>query len=134
VEKSLRGELPDAFYLGWVEQKSLPALYLACDLLLLPSRFDTFSCVVIEAMCCGLPVVAYNAKGPKDILEDSVNGFLVETREEMAGAVIRYYLDPEKRIEMKQEAFRRADSYRADTILNRLLRDTGIIRETVTSQ
>jgi len=134
AEEALRQEMPDAFYLGWVEQESLPGLYLACDLLLLPSRFDTFSCVVIEAMCCGLPVVAYNTKGPKDIVQDSVNGFLVETGEEMAGVVIRYYLDPERRIEMKQEAFRRADSYRADTILNRLLLDTGIIGETMTSR
>ena len=121
--------MPDAFYLGWVSQETLPALFRAADLLLLPSRFDTFSCVVLEALSCGLPVVAYNTKGPKDILEDSVSGYLVETGDEMAGKVVRFFLDPAIREKMKQAAFMRAKEYHAGKIMDRLLQDTGLFME-----
>jgi glycosyltransferase involved in cell wall biosynthesis len=129
AEEELKRLLPEAWYLGWVDPENLPALYMAADILLLPSRFDTFSCVVLEALSCGLPVVAYNTKGPKDILEDSVNGYLVETGEEMAGKVIGFFLDPGIQPEMKEAAIRRADTYQADRIMDRLLRDTGIMAE-----
>ena len=130
AEDELKLAMPDAFYLGWVGQDTIPALYRASDILLLPSRFDTFSCVVLEALSCGLPVVAYNTKGPKDILEDSVSGFLVETDEEMAGKVIQFFIDPGVRKKMKEAALQRAAEYQAGKIMDRLLQDTGLIMET----
>jgi glycosyltransferase involved in cell wall biosynthesis len=129
AEEELKEVLPDACYLGWVNQESLPALFKACDILLLPSRFDTFSCVVLEALSCGLPVVAYNTKGPKDIVQEDVSGFLVETGEEMAGRVVGFFLDPAKQAEMKQAAILRAEAYQADRIMDRLLEDTGMMIE-----
>ncbi|MEI7662310.1 MAG: glycosyltransferase [Bacteroidota bacterium] len=129
AEDELKRLMPDAYYLGWVAQETLPALFRASDILLLPSRFDTFSCVVLEALSCGLPVVAYNTKGPKDILEDSVNGYLVETEEEMAGKVVRFFIDPSIRANMKQAAFLRAKEYQAGKIMDRLLQDTGLLME-----
>jgi glycosyltransferase involved in cell wall biosynthesis len=129
AEEELKMALPEAFYPGWVDQGYLQSLYLASDILLLPSRFDTFSCVVLEALSCGLPVVAYNTKGPKDILEDSVNGYLVETAEEMAGKVVRFFLDPDAQQGMKRSAISRAEAYRSEEIMDRLLRDTGMMTE-----
>jgi glycosyltransferase involved in cell wall biosynthesis len=129
AEEELKKAMPDALYLGWVDHEYLPSLYHSSDILLLPSRFDTFSCVVLEALSCGLPVVAYNAKGPKDILEDSVNGYLVDSGEEMAGKVVRYFLDPEIWLPMKQAAMKRAEAYQADKIMNQLLEDVGMMTE-----
>ncbi len=132
AEEELKKAMPDALFLGWVGQKFLPALYQTADLLLLPSRFDTFSCVVLEALSCGLPVIAYNAKGPKDILENSVCGFLVDSGEEMAGKAIGYFLDPESWVKMKQAALQRAEAYQADKIMDRLLQDVGLMTEACT--
>jgi glycosyltransferase involved in cell wall biosynthesis len=129
AEEELKRAMPEAFYPGWVGQEYLQALYMASDILLLPSRFDTFSCVVIEALSCGLPVAAYNTKGPKDILGNSGSGYLVETEEEMAGQVVRFFLDPDAQMEMKRAAFRRAEAYRGEEIMDRLLRDTGLMQE-----
>ena len=133
AEEELKRKMPDAFFLGWVARENLPALFRSTDILLLPSRFDTFSCVVLEALSCGLPVVAYNTKGPKDILEDSVNGFLVETAEEMAGKTVRYFLDPGMQQSLKQAALRRAETYKAETIMDQLLQDTGLIINPLTA-
>ena len=132
AEEELKTVMPDACYLGWVDREVIPDLFKSADILLLPSRFDTFSCVVLEALSCGLPVVAYNTKGPKDILEDSVNGFLVETDEEMAGKVVGFFLDPGKRYEMKLAAIRRSKAYQAEVIMDRLLQDAGLMNEYIT--
>jgi glycosyltransferase involved in cell wall biosynthesis len=129
AEAQLKQAMPEAVFTGWVEHESLPDIYRAADILLLPSRFDTFSCVVLEALACGLPVVAYNSKGPKDILEDRVNGFLVETSEEMAGRVIEFFLDQEGHVAMKQAALARSEDYKAARIMDRLLKDIGLVQQ-----
>jgi len=55
--------------------------YPAYSLLAFPSRYlDSFGMVMLEGMACGLPAVAFNSPcGPKDLIIDEVNGFLVET-------------------------------------------------------
>jgi glycosyltransferase involved in cell wall biosynthesis len=75
-EDKLKKELSEAKFLGWVEHNSLPDIYSAADLLILPSRFDTFGNVIVEAFSCGCPVVSYNTKGPRDIIENENQGTL----------------------------------------------------------
>ncbi len=86
--------------------------------------------MVLEALSCGLPVVAYNTKGPKEILEDSKTGFLVESGEEMAGKVVGYFLDPGLWPVMRKAAFHRAGDYNAGQIMDRLLSDLGLRSDT----
>jgi glycosyltransferase involved in cell wall biosynthesis len=47
-----------------------------------PSKFDTFGLVILEAMACGLPVVAYDVPSPNDIIQDGITGYLGESLEE----------------------------------------------------
>lgn len=126
VENTLKIAFPQAEYTGWIEHSNLAEIYAAADLLILPSRFDTFSCVVLEALSCGLPVIAYKTKGPKDIVQDSVNGFLVETQEEMSEQIIEFFSDKNLQNSFKKAAITRADDYTADKILNQLLQDIEI--------
>lgn len=51
--------------------------YLGSDICLLPSRFETFSMVSLEAVCSGVHVVAFNNSGPGEIVTDNFNGKLV---------------------------------------------------------
>ncbi len=125
-EDELKKAVPDAVFLGWVDHKKLPAVYSAADMLLLPSKFDTFGCVVLEAMSCGLPVTAYNTKGPKDIIENGKNGYLAKTRSEMTAAVDDYLGNAKKRSGYKSSALARAKAFNPDAIIGQLLGDVGL--------
>ncbi|MRS12240.1 MAG: glycosyltransferase [Actinobacteria bacterium] len=70
-------ELPGLCYAGVFDNEALPALYSAADLLVFPSRTDTFGMVVLEAQSCGLPALVSDAGGPKDIVRDGVTGTVV---------------------------------------------------------
>ena len=52
--------------------------YLSSSVFALPSRFEGFGLVIIESMACGVPVVAFDCEnGPRSIITDGVNGYLV---------------------------------------------------------
>ena len=59
------------------EERELAALYSACDLLLYPTQADNLPLVVLESMACGTPVIASNLGGIPEIIEDRLDGLLV---------------------------------------------------------
>ena len=125
-EEKLKSQMPDAKFLGWVEHDSLPDIYSAADLLILPSRFDTFGNVIVEAFACGCPVVSYNTKGPRDIIENEKSGYLVNTKEKMAEAVISHFKKGKQRSAMSMASIERSKDFTADSIIEKLLKDTGL--------
>jgi len=90
--------------------------YLASDIFALPSRFDTFGLVVLEAMAAGLPVVISRRMGARDVVNAGVNGFVLSdhpTPAEMAKA-IAYLMDREKRMKMGENSRQTALQYSWD--------------------
>lgn len=126
AEAELRAELPTALFMGWVPSNKLPSLYSAADILLLPSKFDTFGLVVLEALSCGLPVAAYDAKGPKDIIVHESCGFIASNIKKMAENVIYYLQHEEKHPQMKQNALARAKEYAKEEIMQKFLSDIDL--------
>ena len=52
--------------------------YLSSSIFVLPSRFEGFGLVIIEAMACGVPVIAFDCEnGPRSIITNGENGFLI---------------------------------------------------------
>jgi glycosyltransferase involved in cell wall biosynthesis len=126
AEERLRAMVPGGVFLSWLDVDKLSKLYSSADVLVLPSRFDTFGCVVVEALASGLPVVAYATKGPKDIIEDGVCGLTVATEEELAAGVVRILTERETRTKMSLAAVERGKAYRADRIMDGLLHSLGV--------
>jgi glycosyltransferase involved in cell wall biosynthesis len=75
---------PDVFLAGWRGHDDLPDGLNAADVLVLPSVREQFGAVLVEAMACGLPVIAVDAHGPAEIVEDGETGWLVPPDEEDA--------------------------------------------------
>ncbi|MEH3047497.1 glycosyltransferase family 4 protein [Sphingomonas adhaesiva] len=65
---ALERQYPHAIFLGALFGDDLAAAYRAADVLVFPSRTDTFGLVMIEALACGTPVAAYPVAGPIDVL------------------------------------------------------------------
>jgi len=118
--------VPDAIALGWCDRATLARAYSAADFLVLPSRFDTFGCVVLEAMACGLPVAAYATKGPRDIVEPGLSGILADTALELGSRISDALVDPRRLSVLRHGALERAESYQAEPILRALLADLGL--------
>lgn len=64
-------------FLGWQSKAAVVAQINACDLVVMPSRWEGFGLVAIEAMRAGKPVVASSVGGLQEIVEDGVTGLLV---------------------------------------------------------
>jgi glycosyltransferase involved in cell wall biosynthesis len=80
---------PDAVFLGSKANSDLPAIYAAADVFVFPSLTDTFGLVLVEAMACGLPVAAFPAPGPLDVIGGSTAGVLDPDLKVAAMAALR---------------------------------------------
>lgn len=73
---TLQKRYPDVVFTGTKKDRELAQYYRNADVFIFPSKADTFGIVMIEALACGTPVVAYPVSGPIDIISDKVNGIL----------------------------------------------------------
>nr|WP_238258163.1 glycosyltransferase family 4 protein [Methylobacterium gnaphalii] len=80
----------DAVYLGPVDDAAKGALLGGARALLFPIDWpEPFGLVMIEAMACGTPVIAWNRGSVPEIVEDGVTGFVVSSEAEAVAALAR---------------------------------------------
>jgi glycosyltransferase involved in cell wall biosynthesis len=89
---ALMAKYPDAHFHMVSGDEALAACYNAADVFVFPSRTDTFGLVMLEALACGVPVAAYPATGPLDVIGDSGAGILSEDLR--AAALAAQDIDP----------------------------------------
>jgi len=77
-------------FLDFIPDSELPKYYAACDVFVLPSVYEPFGMVLLEAMAAGKPVVATAVGGIPEIVFHGKNGFLVKPKEpkELANAIL----------------------------------------------
>ncbi|HEX8848650.1 MAG TPA: glycosyltransferase family 1 protein [Gemmatimonadaceae bacterium] len=96
-EEKLRARAPKGVtFLGYLDRRTLlPRLYASADAFVFSSLTETLGLVVLEAMSCGLPVIATPAGGVADHLRDGENGiaFPPDDAESMARAMVRLAMD-----------------------------------------
>ncbi|WP_431857281.1 glycosyltransferase [Azospirillum sp.] len=84
-------------FVGWAAREELPAAYRAADAFVFPSRDEGMPNVVLEAMASGLPVIATDIAGNRELVVDGETGVLLATDDvpALAAAIARLAADPE---------------------------------------
>src|SRR5438093_3860868 len=77
-------------FLGELSDEALKKFYSGCDVMVVPSLYEAFGIVALEAMACGIPLVASDSGGLPEVIKDGTNGLLFKTGDSnaLAEAVI----------------------------------------------
>jgi D-inositol-3-phosphate glycosyltransferase len=111
-------------FLGSRAQDTLPYYYSAAEVCVVPSHYESFGLVALEAMACGTPVIASRVGGLQLTVEDGVTGFLVPVGDANALAEkLRIVLvDSELRERLGANARRKAQGYTWRVAADRILK------------
>ena len=117
--------LPHAKFVGFQGGADLARAVASMDMLFNPSVTETFGNVTLEAMACGLPVVAAKATGSQSLVEDNVSGRLITPGAiaQFAEALRLYCVDPGLRAQHGSAGELRSHDYSWDAI-NQTVADT----------
>jgi glycosyltransferase involved in cell wall biosynthesis len=86
-----------------VAPDDMPALYGASDIVVQPSvRFETFGLVALEAMACGIPVIASELPGGRQLIRDAGGGLLVRPGDstDLASTIDTLLNDPALQVQL----------------------------------
>ncbi len=110
-------------FLGKRSQDTLPYYYSASEAVVMPSHYESFGMVALEAMACGIPVVASQVGGLAFLVQDGVNGFTVPSGDPkaLADRLAVLISDPDLRQQIGEQAAAIAQAYGWDKIASRLL-------------
>jgi glycosyltransferase involved in cell wall biosynthesis len=114
-------------FLGAVPSSDLPALYAAHDIYLNSSNVDNFPGALVEAACCGLPIVTTGAGGIPWMIRNRESGIVVnlDDDEALAAAVIEIVEHPELGRRFARNARLWAEQFSWQNVLPRLLKVYG---------
>ena len=109
-------------FLGMRSQDTLPYYYSAAEAVVVPSQYESFGMVALEALACGTPVVASQVGGLAYLVQDGVTGFTVPVDEPAALAerLAQLLSDPALRQRMSAQALVAARDYAWEKIAARL--------------
>ena len=111
-------------FLGKKSQETLPYYYSAADAVVVPSFYESFGMVALEAMACGTPVVASQVGGLAYLVKDGETGFTVPVDDPVALAepLTRILREDGLRSRLAKRASEEAQSYSWEHISSQLIR------------
>lgn len=103
-------------------ESDITSRYLESSALVLSSRYEGLPMVLLEAGACGLPLISYTCPcGPRDLIKDGYNGWLVPEGnvEALADAIIKVMEDKELRVKMGRNALEESKKYLQNDVMPR---------------
>jgi D-inositol-3-phosphate glycosyltransferase len=118
-------------FVGAQPQEQLRAWYVAADATVLPSYYESFGMVALEAMACGSPVVASRVGGLQTTVRDRVTGLLVQDHDPaaLADTLVRVLDDADLRWRLGREGVRWAAQHRWPCVAEAVCREYAALVE-----
>lgn len=110
-------------FLGAKDQDVLPDYYAAAEMVIMPSHYESFGMVALEAMAMGTPVIASEVGGLAHLVQDNRNGRHVPSRDPhaLAACIQELLSDPARRARLGAQAHADAQAYDWPAIASRIL-------------
>ena len=114
---------------GYIPSEDLPCLINSCDIFVMPGEAELLSLASLEAMACGLPILAANAVALPELVTNDVNGYLFQAGDAQdAGRYMEKLADhPECWRNMGAASVKRVQPYSLDTVLQSQERLYGMV-------
>ncbi len=101
----------DVLITGWVDEEDLPFIFNGASSFVFPTRHEGFGIPIIQAMACGLPVVASDIPVLREIADDAVLYFETNNKDALAEAMFQAVTDKKLREELKEKGIKRAADF-----------------------
>lgn len=118
-------------FLGAKDQDTLQYYYNAAEAVVMPSHYESFGLVALEAMACGTPVIASDVGGLSHLVRDGITGFHVPNGDHvaLASTLARLLQDDHLRQRLGEQAWAWAQNYSWNTIGDRVLEVYQLVQE-----
>ena len=105
-------------FLGKRDQDTLPYYYSAAEIVVVPSHYESFGMVALEAMACGTPVIASQVGGLAYLVQDGNTGFFVQdgNPQDLSARLKQLICQDELRYDFGKQAYLYAQDYSWDKI------------------
>lgn len=112
-------------FLGKQSQDTLPYYYSAAEIVLVPSHYESFGLVALEAMACGVPVIATQVGGLSLLVKNGVTGYTVPDNDPqtLELSMTQLICKDEIRKQMSLNAYKYAKKYSWDKITPRIIEE-----------
>jgi D-inositol-3-phosphate glycosyltransferase len=110
-------------FLGAKDQDVLPDYYAAAEMVVMPSHYESFGMVALEAMAMGTPVIASEVGGLAHLVRDHRNGRHVPSRDPqaLADCILELLTDPALRARLGEQARKDAQAYAWPVVTRHIL-------------
>lgn len=111
-------------FLGKRGQATLPYYYAAAEVVVMPSHYESFGMVALEAMACGTPVIASRVGGLAHLIQEGVTGYFVPAQdpEALAEKLRLLFIDNELREHLGVQAACYAHDFRWESITSQIVK------------
>jgi D-inositol-3-phosphate glycosyltransferase len=120
-------------FLGARDQAQLPDYYAAADMVVMPSHYESFGMVALEAMAMGTPVIASRVGGLAHLVQDGVTGYLIppQTPQALAERMHKLLTNEPLRRRLGAQAREHAQTFSWSRIAERMLQVYSVLAEPV---
>lgn len=109
-------------FVGRISHSQLPIFHSAADIFVIPSYYEPFGLVTLEAMASKIPIVASNVGGLANIIENGKNGLLFDSRnpQDLKEKILLIYNSQDLRENLIRAAYKKIPVYSWEIIINKI--------------